>query len=176
MKYIELERKELFKNDHIKVFSKKLKLPNEEMVNWTFTGKKDAVGVVAILDDKILLVKQYRPAIEKEILEIPAGLIEKDEDPEVAAIRELEEETGYKAKNLEKLYEFYTSPGISAGKFYMYFTKDLEIGKQHLDPDEFLEVEKIPLKELDISMVDDVKSVLGVEYALSNRWKRNEKK
>ena len=169
MKYKELERKELFKNSHIKVFSKKLELPNRKVVDWTFTGNRDAVGIVALLGNEILLVKQYRPAVEKETLEIPAGLVEKGEDPEMAAFRELEEETGYRAKKLEKIYDFYMSPGINGGKFYLYYSEDCEKGKQHLDEDEFLEVIKLKLDSLDLKSLSDAKSLLGVSYAKARK-------
>lgn len=165
-KFKELEKKEIFKNEHIQVFSKKLKLPNNRIVNWTFTGKRDAVGVIAVFEDNsILLVKQYRPAVRKETLEIPAGLLEKDEDPMEAALRELEEETGYKAKKIEKIYEYYSSPGISEGKFYLFYAEDLIKTYQHLDEDEFVEVERVNLSDVSVTMLSDGKSIMAVEYA-----------
>lgn len=165
-KFEELEKREIFENEHIKVFSRKLKLPNNKIVDWTFTGKRDAVGVVALLDDEtILLVKQYRPAIKMETLEIPAGLLEEGECPKEAALRELEEETGYRAKKIEKIYEYFISPGMSDGKFYLYYAEDLEKVGQHLDEDEFVEVEQLKLKELQIEKISDGKSIIGVEYA-----------
>lgn len=165
-KFEELEKREIFENEHIKVFSRKLKLPNNKIVDWTFTGKRDAVGVIALLDDEtILLVKQYRPAIKMETLEIPAGLLEEGECPKEAALRELEEETGYRAKKIEKIYEYFISPGMSDGKFYLYYAEDLEKVGQHLDEDEFVEVEQLKLKELQIEKISDGKSIIGVEYA-----------
>lgn len=170
VKFKELEKKELFKNSHITVYSKKLQLPNEKIVDWTFTSKKDAVGVVAVLEnDNILLVKQYRPAIEKDILEIPAGLLEENESPMEAARRELEEETGYQAVKLEKICEYYSSPGVSESKFYLYYTEEVIRGAQNLDEDEFLEIEEIPLKSINISTLLDAKSILAIEYAKKKR-------
>lgn len=169
-KYEELEKKEIFKNEHISVFSRKLKLPNNRIVDWTFTGKKDAVGILAIFeDDTVLMVRQYRPAVGLVTLEIPAGLLEKDEFPVDGALRELEEETGYRGKNPEKICEYLTSPGISDGRFYLYYTEKLEKSEQHLDPDEFVEVVRVPLKELTIDKLSDAKSIIAVEYAKKKR-------
>ena len=166
----ELEEKEIFKNPHITVYSKRLKLPNDKIVNWTFTGRQDAVGVVAVLEDgNVLLVKQYRPAIKKETLEIPAGLLEKNESPSEAANRELEEETGYKAVKLEKICEYYMSPGVSEGKFHLYYADELVKTEQNLDEDEFLEVEEIALESVEISSLSDAKSILAIEYAKKKR-------
>ena len=162
-KYKHLVRKEIFKNSHITVYSEKLQLPNEKIVDWTFTGKREAVGIVASFDDDtVLMVKQYRPAVKKVTLEIPAGLIEDGEDPQEAALRELEEETGYKADKIEKICEFYNSPGITDGKFYIYYAKELKKTHQHLDEDEFLEVERISLKDMDIENFSDAKTMLAI--------------
>ena len=76
MKFTHISKKEVFKNDVITVYEEKLALPNNNIVTWTFTGKKEAVAVVAEKDNKVIFVKQYRPAIKKELLEIPAGLVE----------------------------------------------------------------------------------------------------
>lgn len=169
-KFEELENKEIFRNEHMQVFSRKLKLPNDKIVDWTFTGKRDAVGVVAVFeDDTVLLVKQYRPAVRMTTLEIPAGLLEEGECPMEAALRELEEETGYRAQKIEKIYEYYTSPGISDGKFYLYYAEDLIKTEQHLDEDEFVEVERVELKNLSVDSVADGKSIMGIEYAKRRR-------
>ena len=169
-KFKELEEKELFKNAHITVYSKKLQLPNNKVVEWTFTGRQDAVGVIAVVEkDNVLLVKQYRPAVGQITLEIPAGLLEKNEVPSEAANRELEEETGYRATKLEKICEYYMSPGVNNGKFYLYYADSLIKTHQNLDEDEFLEVEKVDLKNLKLSSLADAKSILAVEYAKRKR-------
>lgn len=173
MEFKELEKKQLFKNAHITIYSKTLQLPNDKVVDWTFVSKHDAVGVAAVLDSgEILLVKQYRPAIQKHTLEIPAGLLEKGENPEEAARRELEEETGYKAKKLEKICEYYTSPGISESKFYLYYTDSLEKGEQHLDEDEFLQVEKLPIEKISFQDLFDSKTMLGIQFIKNKRLEK----
>lgn len=162
-KYKHLEKKEVFRNNHIAIFSEKLQLPNGKIVDWTFTEKREAVGIVAVFeDDTVLMVNQYRPAVEMVTTEIPAGLVEEGEDPQIAALRELEEETGYRAEKIEKLCEFYNSPGISAGKFYIFYAENLKKTHQHLDEDEFLEVERVSLKDLDALSLCDAKSMLAI--------------
>ncbi|MDO4589528.1 MAG: NUDIX hydrolase [Fusobacterium sp.] len=169
-KFEHLEKKEVFKNNHITVFSEKLKLPNEKVVEWTFTSKREAVGVVAVFeDDTVLLVKQYRPAVKLVTTEIPAGILEKGEEPQEAALRELEEETGYKAEKIEKICEFFSSPGITAGKFYLFYAENLKKTHQHLDEDEFVEVERVALKDINITTLFDAKSMLGIDYAKKKR-------
>ncbi len=169
-KFEELEKKEIFKNEHIKVFSRKLKLPNNRVVDWTFTGRKDAVGIVAVFeDDTTLLVRQYRPAVKIETLEIPAGLLERDESPVEAALRELEEETGYRAEKIEKICEYFMSPGVSAGRFYLYYAENLVKTQQHLDEDEFVEVDRVSLRDIAMSDLSDGKSIIAVEYAKKKR-------
>ena len=111
------------------------------------------------------MVKQYRPAVQLVTTEIPAGILEKGEDPKDAALRELEEETGYRAEKIEKICEFYSSPGITAGKFYLFYAENLKKTHQHLDEDEFLEVERVPLKDINITSLFDAKSMLAVDYA-----------
>ena len=70
MKFTHISKKQVFKNDVITVFEEKLELPNNNIVTWTFTGKKEVVAIIAEIEGEIIFVKQYRPAIKKELLEI----------------------------------------------------------------------------------------------------------
>lgn len=108
-----------------------------------------AVGILPVLDNgKIILVKQYRFPIKKEIWEIPAGKLRKNEKPELGAKRELEEETGFEAKRLEKIAEFFVSPGYSTEYLYLFRATGLKRGRQNLDEGEIIEkIKEFSLKE-----------------------------
>lgn len=100
-------------------------------------------GAVAVLAEpepgRVLLVEQYRKACEQALLEIPAGKLEHEEQPDVAAKRELREETGFSGGNWQKINTFYTSPGFSNEKIYLYYATNLTAGDVDLDEDEFVE-------------------------------------
>ncbi|MDK8275991.1 MAG: NUDIX hydrolase [Peptoniphilus duerdenii] len=139
-----------------KILSVKLstvELPDQKYSKREIVLHDNAVAVVAIQDDKILLVKQYRISVDKIIYEVPAGMIEHDENPKDAALRELEEETGYRAKNIEYLTEFYSTPGFCTEKLSIFYAKDLEFVGQNLDEGENLEVVEMPLEEA-MSMIE----------------------
>jgi len=164
MKFTHISKKQVFKNDVITVFEEKLGLPNNNIVTWTFTGKKEVVAIIAEIDGEIIFVKQYRPAIKKELLEIPAGLVEKGEDIIEAAKREFEEEIGYRANKLEKICTYYNSAGINAGQYHLFYATDLVKTQQSLDENEFLEVVKIPFNDIDIFSFEDSKTMLALSY------------
>ena len=108
-----------------------------------------AVAVCAITpENEVLLVKQFRKAADQPLLEIPAGKLEQGEDRKEAAIRELQEETGYIASDLQFVTNMYGSPGFSSEKT-IYFTHQLTIGETNLDADEFVELQKVPLNQID---------------------------
>lgn len=130
-------------------------------------------GGVAILpitkDNCVILVKQYRKAVEKFLLELPAGKLELNEEPGETAIRELKEETGIISNNLEYLLEFYTSPGFTNEKIYLFLAKDLVQGEVEPDEGEFIKTVKLDIDEL-IKMVDrgeilDSKTIIGAKLA-----------
>lgn len=129
-----------------------------------------AAAVMALLDGKLLVVEQFRKPLEKCQIEIPAGKLDGDEDPMAAAARELEEETGYRAKDLKLLSAFYTSPGFADEKLYLYFASELAPGKQQLDEDEDIQVEAITLEQAEAYIaegrISDAKTIMAV-YA----WK-----
>ena len=138
------------------------------------TGYRDVLhlpGAVAVLakDDEgnIFFVEQFRHAVMESLLELPAGMLEKGEDPVEAALRELEEETGYKAHKIEFLCSFFTSPGVVNEKIYLYTASQLERTFQHLDEDEFLDFEsqKVARETELVTMLvfDEVGAIVGVD-------------
>ncbi len=136
------------------------------------------VGIVAITkENNILLVKQFRKAIEKEILEIPAGKLEKGEDPLVCGMRELKEETGYSADEFIYLGFIYPSPGFLNEKTHIYLARGLSKGEASPDEDEYIDVLEYPLSEVYDAVlnnaVSDAKTVAGFLKAME--YIKNEK-
>ena len=114
-------------------------------------------GAAAVLpvtaDGKIMLVRQYRNALDRFTLELPAGKVDSPEEPRIeCAYRELEEETGYTAEEWISLGDYYPSPAYCDERITLYLARGLQLGKRHLDEDEFLNFEFIPLSQL----VEDV--------------------
>ncbi len=106
------------------------------------------VGIIGLTEDnEILLVRQFRYPYKETIYEIPAGKLEKGEDPKEAGIREFSEECGAEAEIFESLGEIYPSPGYCGEIIRLFYAKGITYGKQHLDDDEFLDVFKMPIKE-----------------------------
>jgi len=125
------------------------------------------VGIVALTDEgKVLMVRQYRYPMEEEIIEIPAGKLDNDEDPFECAKRELSEETGYTAKTYVDFGAMYPSPGFCRETLYLYLALDLVPGEMHLDENELLSVEEIDLDELVERVMNnelkDAKSIIGI--------------
>ena len=129
-----------------------------------------AVAVVAMTnDDKILLVRQYRHPISEALLEIPAGKLDKGEHPDDCARRELEEETGYVAGKLQLLTSIYTTPGFCNEIIHIYLATQLTKTVQHLDEDEFLNIEQYEQEEVHQMITDgrihDAKSIVALLMA-----------
>ena len=110
---------------------------------------KAAVAIAPIDDDdNILLVRQYRHPTKEYLLEVPAGLIEEGENPDEAAMRELQEEVGYRSTNLRILGGFWSSPGFTDEYMYCYLARNLVKSSLPSDDDEDITVEKIPLSKI----------------------------
>jgi ADP-ribose pyrophosphatase len=130
-----------------------------------------AVAIAALTEEnELLMVRQYRYPIREVSFELPAGKLEKGEDPLTTAKRELEEETGFWAKEWEKLAAFYTTPGFTNEIIHLYFAKGLEERKAHPDPDEIIEYEKTPIiklrEQLNTGVIKDAKTIIGLLWSL----------
>lgn len=128
---------------------------------------RGGVAIIPITDkNEIYLVRQYRKPYEQEILEVPAGKLEKDEKPECCAIRELKEETGLTAERLTMLTIMYPSPGYTDEKIYIYKAEGLTQGEYCLDEDEFINVEKYTLNQgmemVRNGTINDAKSIIAI--------------
>lgn len=127
-----------------------VQVPNGNIVKWDFIGHKGAAAVVPVREDgKILMVRQYRNALDRYTLEVPAGgLNGVDEPTRTAAARELEEETGYRTDELDFLITIRTTVAFCNEKIDIYVAKNLVPSHQHLDEDEFINVEAYTVEEL----------------------------
>ncbi len=130
-----------------------------------------AVAIVTMLNGKIVLTKQFRPAAKDVVYEIPAGKIELGEEPLECAKRELLEETGLLAKKLTKLTSFYSAIGFCTEIIHLYYVDEVFNALQQLDEDEFIEVYKFSIDEL-VSMIEngeiiDSKTILAI-YMVKN--------
>lgn len=145
-----INRELKYEGSIVKVYMDEVELPDGKIDKWDFINHDGAAAVVPVTDDgKILMVKQYRNALDRYTLEIPAGkLDDKLEETKVCAARELEEETGYKAGNLEFLITLRTWVAFTNEKIDVYVATDLTPTKQHLDEDEFIDVKAYELEEL----------------------------
>ncbi|ENQ3104421.1 ADP-ribose pyrophosphatase [Bacillus sp. 491mf] len=161
----------IFDGRVIKVRVDEVVLPNGETSKREIVKHPGAVAIIAITDDKkIVLVEQYRKAMEKALVEIPAGKLEQGEKPEVTAIRELEEETGYICDNMELITSFYTSPGFADEIVYVYEATGLKKkeDKADLDEDEFVELMEVSLEEalqlINEQRIHDAKTMFAIQY------------
>ena len=127
-----------------------IRTPDGKVAKWDFIDHKGAAAVLPVLEDgRILMVRQYRNALERETLEIPAGgLQDKNEPMRRAAIRELKEETGYRAGKLKLLLRIHTTVAFCNERIDIFLATALKPGKQRLDEEEYLNVETHSLEEL----------------------------
>lgn len=166
--YKRLKRELVAKGVIIDYYQDTMLIPNGNTAKWDLIDHKGAAAVVAVREDgKLLMVRQYRNTMERETLEIPAGGLNGRGEPTYdAAKRELEEETGYICESMELLNSIYTTVAFCNEKIDIYLARDLKAGKQHLDEDEFLNVEAYTLEELKQMIYDckiqDSKTICGI--------------
>lgn len=164
-----IKKNRIYEGKAVDFYCDEIELPNGKTATREYLGHPGAAAVLPFLNkNDIVLVKQYRYAIDKITYEIPAGKLDKGELPEECIKRELEEETGYKAKTIEKLIDFHPSTAFSDEILYIFVAFGLEKGQFKPDEDEFIKKEIIPFKEaLDMikkGKIVDSKTIIALLY------------
>ena len=170
-----VERKLIAKGKIVDYYQDVVKLPNGNVATWDFIWNKGAAAVVPVREDgKLIMVRQYRNAIDRETIEIPAGGLNYPEEPtKDAAARELEEETGYKAGSMDFLISIKTTVAFCNENIDIYVARNLVPSKQNLDEDEFINVEAYSIDELCemiyAGKIEDSKTVSAI-MAYKNKY------
>lgn len=143
----------MHKGNFLKFVNITVELPDGKIGTRDIIRHPGAAAIIPFIDEEtIILVKQFRTALNKVLIELPAGKLEKDEDPLICAKRELEEETGYKSDNIEYLGTIATGAGFTDEVIHLYKATSLYEGIKSGDEDEFIEIYKYKL--------DDVKKMI----------------
>ncbi len=162
-----LDSKTAYQGRRINLRVDTIELPSGRRTTREIVEHSNCVAIVAIdSEENVIMVRQYRSAVAKVLLEIPAGKIEAAEDPSECVHRELREETGYLAKKVEALGGFYAGPGYSTEYLYLYLATGLEPSRETPDSDEIMGVVRIPLIDIPGMIASgeicDAKSVAGL--------------
>jgi ADP-ribose pyrophosphatase len=148
-----------------------VRLPDGHEASREIVEHSQAVAVVPVdAEGRVVLVRQYRLPVEAVLLEVPAGSLDPGEDPETAAQRELQEETGFRAGTLERLTGFWVAPGFCTEYIHVYLATSLTEDRLQGDEDERIEVETLSLDDalarIDSGVIEDAKSICGLlQYA-----------
>lgn len=156
-----------FKGGHIQVRKDRVIEPAGHECTREIVVHPGAVCIVARPNpEEVILIRQYRHAAGRELVEIPAGTLHVGEDPRECAIRELEEEAGYRAASMIERAKFWTTPGFTTELMYLYEATGLTRTQTNPDEDEVIEVDIVArakaLQMIDDGQIQDAKSILGL--------------
>lgn len=160
-----LESRRIYDGKILKLDLDRVRLPDGRESRREIVRHNGGAAVLLVKEGCVLLVRQFRYAYGKEIYEIPAGKLNQGEDPEVSAARELEEETGYRAKLVHAM-DLYPTPGYTDEVIHIYFATEFRFVGQKLDEGEFLNCEFIPfgdvLNRIASGEINDAKTIAAV--------------
>lgn len=162
-----IRREIVYKGKVFDVAEDTIQVKGNTITKWDLVLHNGATAIVPITEEgEVILVRQYRNASNTEVLEIPAGKLEKGEDPLSCARRELQEETGYCAGRIEKLCAMFSAIGFSDQKLHLFIATELTPGQQNLDDDEMITIEKYPLNRaremIFEGKIEDSKTIIGI--------------
>lgn len=166
-----VSKQKQFAGQIFSVTAGKARLDDGTLVPREMVEHHGGVAVVPVVDDAVILIRQFRIAISASILELPAGRLEGDEDPAFRAQAELEEEAGYRAGRLELAHSYFSSAGFTNERMWIFLAFDLEESTQKLEFDERIEIVKVPIKEiarrLAVGEIEDAKTIIGLRALLA---------
>ena len=162
-----INRELKYKGKIIDIYQDRIQLPEGKVAMWDYVGHKGAAAVLPITQDgKVILVSQYRNTVERLTWEIPAGGIEVGEDFKACAIRELEEETGYKSEDVEFLLSTYPTIAYGGERIEIFLARNLREGNMNLDPHEYINVSSMSLEEINekifTGQIQDGKTIAAI--------------
>ncbi|SHE94307.1 NUDIX hydrolase [Clostridium fallax] len=171
MKLIEktLNEKTIYEGSFLKLIKQEVLLPDGNIAKRDILRHPGAVAIIAFKDENtVVMVEQYRKAIDRVLLEIPAGKLEKDEDILECARRELEEEIGYTSNDIEYLGNFITAPGFCDEVIHLFKAKNLKEKFAKGDDDEFINIKEFSLEEIKRliknGIIVDCKTIAALQY------------
>ena len=174
-----IRNEEIHKGKIFSLWGGQVELDNGEVVTREIIRHRGGVGMVPVIDGNVILIRQFRISIERELIELPAGRLEPNEEPMSCAARELEEEIGYRAGRLIPLASYYASVGNSNERMHLFLALDLEKTKVNLEADERIREVLIPLatvkEKLANQEFEDSKTIIGLRETLAY-FERNEGK
>ena len=172
MKEKTINSKKIFDGKVVKLFVDEVLTPNNNVATREIVKHLGGVCILGIIDNKVIMEKQYRYAYDEILYELPAGKLEQGERPLEAAKREFEEETGYKIKNIIEYGKMYPTCGYSNEIIYLFLAEGLSKSKRNLDEDEiidleFIEIEKV-VKMIKDGIIKDAKTICLISKYLMN--------
>ncbi|HNO30548.1 MAG TPA: NUDIX hydrolase [Anaerolineales bacterium] len=166
-----IKQEEIHKGKIFSLWGGQVELDNGEVAVREYIRHSGGVGIVPVIDDHVILIRQFRISIERELIELPAGRLEPNEDPLTCAGRELEEEIGYRAGRLIPVASYFASVGNSNERMYLYLALDLEKTERRLEADERIREVALSLQQvrekLENQEFEDSKTIIGLRETLA---------
>lgn len=166
-----ITKDEIHKGKIFSLWGGKVSLDNGDTAVREYVRHPGGVAIVPVVDNNVILIQQFRIAIEREVIELPAGLLEPGEEPIECAARELEEELGYRARELVPLASFYSSVGFADERMHIFLAMEPKKTRLKRDPDErirelFMPAEMIA-ERLAAQVFEDAKTIIGLREFLA---------
>jgi len=166
-----IKQEEIFKGKIFSLWGGQVSLDNGEVAVREYIRHSGGVAIVPVVDGNIILIRQFRISIERELIELPAGRLETNEDPMSCAARELEEEIGYRSNKLIPIASYFASVGNSNERMHLFLALELEKTERHLEDDERIREVVMPIgtikERLANQEFEDSKTIIGLREALA---------
>jgi ADP-ribose pyrophosphatase len=174
-----INKEEIYKGKIFSLRGGEVSLDNGDTAVREYVRHPGGAAILAVVDHNVILIRQFRISIERDLIELPAGLLEPGEEPVQCAARELEEETGYRPKELIPLASFFSSVGFSDERIHIFLALDPEKATLKLQPDERIREVLMPVEsireKLDARVFEDAKTIIGLREFLAYRERNGEK-